>query len=157
MSKIKTYDDLEAEKIRLTALLKNHEEAIRYDMAGVREGLKPVSKAVNVINKMATRDNSGPMLNFGLEMGIDILLRRFVLRRAGWFTKIVVPYMVKNYSSHILGEEKREALLQKMRDFFSKVRPKPQAEPDVATAYSQHAQPEPVYPTQAGTQPGAAL
>ena len=172
MSSIKNYEDLEIEKQRLTALLKNHEEAIRVDMAGVRHGLRPVNNAVNFINKMATRDNTTPVMNFGLEMGIDILVRRFVLRRAGWFTKIVVPYLVKNYSSHIIGEEKREALLAKIRGFFNKIRPKPQ-EPDEATVYSQYAQaqaaeaeaaqagpiPTPPYtaPPHTGPQPGAAL
>ena len=136
MSSIKKYEDLELEKQRLTALLKNHEEAIRVDMAGVRLGLKPVNNAINVINKMATRDNTTPVMNFGLEMGIDILVRRFILRRAGWFAKIVVPYLVKNYSSHILGEEKREILLTKIRGFFDKLRPKPQ-QPDEATYYSR--------------------
>ena len=139
MSSIKTYEDLELEKERLTALLKNHEEAIRFDMAGVREGLKPVNNAVKFINKMATRDNTTPVMNFGLEMGIDILVRRFILRRAGWFTRIVVPYLVKNYSSHIIGEEKREALLAKIREFFNKMRPKPHEE-DEATVFSRHAQ-----------------
>ncbi|MGV3656826.1 MAG: hypothetical protein ACO1NX_02695 [Chitinophagaceae bacterium] len=138
MSRIKTNEDLELEKARLTALLKNHEEAIRYDMAGVREGLKPVNTAVKFINKMATRDNTTPVMNFGLEMGIDLLVRRFILRRAGWVTKIVVPYLVKNYSSHIIGEEKREALLAKIRGFFNKVRPKPNEE-DEATVYSREA------------------
>lgn len=138
MSSIKTYEDLELEKVRLTALLKNHEEAIRYDMAGVREGLKPMNNAVKFINKMATRDNTTPVMNFGLEMGIDILVRRFILRRAGWFTRIVVPYLVKNYSSHIIGEEKREALLAKIRGFFNKMRPKPHDE-DEATVYSEFA------------------
>ena len=170
MSSIKTYEDLELEKVRLTALLKNHEEAIRYDMAGVREGLKPVNNAVKFINKMATRDNTTPVMNFGLEMGIDILVRRFILRRAGWVTKIVVPYLVKNYSSHIIGEEKREALLAKMRGFFNKLRPKPQEE-DEATTYSRYAQERaaaaegaedtnytpPPYTGPGGTQPSAAF
>ncbi len=142
MSRIKNYEDLEAEKLRLMAVLKNHEEAIKSDMAGVREGLRPVSNAVNVINKMATRDNSGPVMNFGLEMGIDLLVRRFVLRRAGWFAKIVVPYLVKNYSSHILGEEKREALLNKLRSLFNKIRPRPETQPPPATVYSQQAGPK---------------
>ena len=131
MSRIKKYEDLELEKARLTALLKNHEEAIRYDMAGVREGLKPMNNAVKFINKMATRDNTTPVMNFGLEMGIDILVRRFILRRAGWFAKIVVPYLVKNYSSHIIGEEKREALMKKVKSIFRKIRPTEGPNPDV--------------------------
>ena len=124
MSRIKNIADLEAEKLRLMALLRNHEEAIKADMVNVREGLKPVGNVFNVVNKMATRDNRVPVMNFGLEMGIDLLVRRVLLGRAGWFAKIVVPYLVKNYSSHFLGEEKKEIILSKIRNFFKKLRPK---------------------------------
>src|SRR6476469_5347682 len=106
MSKIKNYADLEAEKLRLMALLRNHEEAIKADVVQVREGLKPLGNVINVVNKMATRDNRVPVMNFGLEMGIDILVRRVLLGRAGWFAKIFVPYLIKNYTSHFIGEEK---------------------------------------------------
>jgi hypothetical protein len=138
MSKIKNYEDLEAEKLRLMAILKNHEEAIRVDMAGVREGLTPINNAIGVINKMATRDNTGPVMNFGLEMGIDLFIRRVLLGKAGWFAKIVVPYVIKNYTSHLFGEEKREAIMHKVKAFFAKLRPKPDEE-DIATMYSQQA------------------
>lgn len=121
--KIKTYEDLEEEKHRLLGVLRAQEDLIKDDLAGVREGLKPFGNAVNVINKMATRDNTAPVMNFGLEMGIDILVRKVILKRAGWFAKIVVPFLVKNYSSHLIGEEKREALMKKVKSIFRKIRP----------------------------------
>lgn len=124
MSRIKNYADLEAEKLRLVALLRNHEEAIKADMVNVREGLKPMSNALQVVNKMATRDNRVPVMNFGVEMGIDLLVRRVLLGRAGWFAKIVVPYLIKNYTSHFLGDEKKTLISTKIRDFFKKLRPK---------------------------------
>jgi len=126
MSRIKNYADLEAEKLRLMALLRNHEEAIKADMVNVREGLQPVSNALKVINKMATRDNRVPVMNFGVEMGIDLLIRRVLLGRAGWFAKIVVPYLIKNYTSHFIGDEKKDLLLSKVRNFFKKLRPRPE-------------------------------
>jgi hypothetical protein len=121
--KIAKYEDLIEEQQRLVSLLKTQESFIRADIAGVKEGLKPFGKAMTVVNKMATRDNTAPVLNFGLEMGIDLLIRRVLLARAGWFTKIIVPFFVKNYSSHILGEDKRLALLNKLTGFFKKIRP----------------------------------
>ncbi len=122
-NRIKNYEDLLQEQQRLVSLLKTQESFIRVDIAGVKEGLKPFGRAMNVVNKMATRDNTAPVLNFGLEMGIDLLVRRVLLARAGWFTKVVVPFLVKNYSSHILGEDKRLALFTKVRGFFQKIRP----------------------------------
>ncbi len=125
-SKINSYEDLEKERERLMQKLRSHEELIKVDMAGVREGLKPFGKAMETVNKMATRDNTAPIFNFGMEMGIDLFVRKFLLARAGWLTKIVIPFLVKNYSSHFIGEEKREALMKKVKGFFQKIRPKPQ-------------------------------
>jgi hypothetical protein len=124
--KINSYEDLEKERQRLMQKLRSHEDLIKVDMAGVREGLKPFGKAMETVNKMATRDNTAPIFNFGMEMGIDLFVRKFLLARAGWLTKIVIPFLVKNYSSHFIGEEKREALMKKVKGFFQKIRPKPQ-------------------------------
>ncbi|RPD48889.1 MULTISPECIES: hypothetical protein [Chitinophagaceae] len=124
-NKIRTYEDLLEEQKRLMNILKGHETLLKTDVAGVRQGLKPVGTAFNFVNKMATRDHTGPMMNFGLEFGLDLLLRRFVLARAGWFTKIAIPYVVKNYASHLITEEKREILMQKINAFMQKLRPKP--------------------------------
>ncbi len=124
--KINSYDDLEKERKRLMEKLRSHEDLIKVDIAGVREGLKPFGKAMETVKKMGTRDNTAPVFNFGLEMGIDLFVRKFLLARAGWLTKIVIPFIVKNYSSHFIGEEKRNSLLKKVKGFFQKIRPKSQ-------------------------------
>jgi len=121
---INSYEDLEKERNRLMQKLRTHEDLIKVDIAGVQEGLKPFGKALETVNNLATRDNTAPILNFGMEMGIDLFIRKFLLARAGWLTKIVIPYLVKNYSSHFIGEEKREALVKRIRGFFSRIRPK---------------------------------
>ncbi len=130
--KIRTYEDLLEEEKRLLSILKGHEALLKQDFAGVREGLKPVGNAMSFINKMATRDHTGPVFNFGLEFGLDLVLRRFLLSRAGWFTKIAVPYVMKNYASHLITEEKRDILIGKVSALFQKFRPKPPA----SSAYS---------------------
>jgi hypothetical protein len=121
--KINSYEDLEEEKKRLMSRLRNQEVLIRTDIAGLKENLKPLGNAMQMVNKMATRDNTAPALNFGLEMGIDLLIRKVILAKAGWFTKILIPFLVKNYSSHIIGHEKREVLVSKIKGFFKKIRP----------------------------------
>jgi hypothetical protein len=127
--RIRTYEDLIEEQQRLISVLKTQEQIVRVDIAGVKQGLQPFGKALQVVNKLATRDNTAPVMNFGLEMGIDLLIRKMLLARAGWFTKIVIPFLVKNYSSHIIGEDKRLALIQKVKGFFRKIRPQAASEP----------------------------
>jgi len=124
MSKIRTYEDLLQEEQRLQQQLKSQEVLIRQDLMSMKSNIEPIKRVYDKVQKFFTRDNRVPLFNIGLELGIDLVLRRFILARAGWFAKILVPYLVKNYSSHIIGEEKRKALVKKIRDMFNKVRPK---------------------------------
>lgn len=130
---IRTYEDLLLEEQRLISRLRTQEEVLKRDMAGVKEGLQPLNKVLKVVNKFSTRDNTAPAINFGVEFGVDLLVRRFLLARAGWFTKILVPFLMKNYSSHIIGEEKREALFKKVRGMFQKLRPDGVTRPEAET------------------------
>jgi hypothetical protein len=125
MSKsIKNYEDLLQEEERLIAQLKGHETLIREDLAGLKEKLKPVGKAVNTASKFFSRDRTNPLATFGIDFSIDLLVRRLLLARAGWFTKILVPFLIKNYSSHVMSEEQRSRFAQKIQSFFDKLRPK---------------------------------
>jgi hypothetical protein len=124
MSKIRTYNDLLQEEQRLQQMLKNQEVLIREDLVSMKENLEPIKKVYDQVHKIFTRDNRVPLFNVGLELGIDVVLRRFILARAGWFAKTFVPYIVKNYSSHIIGEEKRKAIIKKVEELFNKIRPK---------------------------------
>lgn len=124
MSKIKNYKDLLEEEQRLQQVLKSQENLIRQDLVSLKENLEPIKKVYDQVHKVFTRDNRVPVFNVGLELGIDMLLRRFILARAGWFAKTFVPYVVKNYASHIIGEEKRKAIIKKIEELFNKIRPK---------------------------------
>ena len=124
MSKIKNYEDLLQEEQRLLSELKTKEVQIRNDLAGVKRGLKPIGRVMNTISKFTTRDKTGAFSNFGLDFGIDLIVRRFLLAKAGWFTKILVPYLLKNYSSHIISEKQKAMLMEKINNFFAKLRPK---------------------------------
>jgi hypothetical protein len=124
MSKITTYNDLLEEEQRLQHILKRQEIVIRQDLLSMKENLEPVKKVYDQVHKVFTRDNRVPFFNIGLEVGIDMLLRRFLLARAGWFAKTFVPYVVKNYASHIISEEKRKVIIKKIEELFNKIRPK---------------------------------
>lgn len=129
MNKIKTYGDLLQEEQRLLAQLKATEVQIRDDIAGVKEGLKPLGNVMKTIGKFTTRDKTGVLANFGLDFSVDLFVRKILLARAGWFTKILIPYLIKNYSSHIISEQQRARLMEKINNFFSKLRPKADPQP----------------------------
>jgi hypothetical protein len=118
MSSIKTYDDLIAEEKRLQALLYSHKESIRDSFAATKESLNPFKAAINTAKSLFTRSKTNPLAKFGVDFGVDVFLRRFVLARAGWFTKIVLPFVVKNYSTYVIKERHKYKFLNKIVGFF---------------------------------------
>jgi len=118
MSSIKTYEDLEAEEKRLNALLYSHKANIEDSFSAVKDGLNPYKQAVETAKSLFSLDKTNPMMRFGMDFGVDVLIRRLLLAKAGWFTKIVVPFFVRNYSSYFLNEYKRSKVIQKIVGFF---------------------------------------
>ena len=118
MSSIRTYEDLEAEEKRLQALLYSNKANIKDSFSAVKDSLNPFKQAIDTVKKFLSRDKTNPIMKFGVDFGLDILIRRLLLSKAGWFTKLVVPFVVRNYSSHFLTQYKRLKIIQKIVGFF---------------------------------------
>ena len=119
--KIKTYEDLLQEEQRLTVQMHSYKDLIKEDIAGLKQGLNPVKRGAKMVKGLFSRGDNGPLLNFGLNFGMDVVLRRMLLARAGWVTKVMVPYLVKNYASHLVTEEQRKAVGKSVSKFISKI------------------------------------
>lgn len=118
MSSIRTYEDLEAEEKRLQALLYSHKANIEDSFSAVKDSLNPFKQAIDTVKKLLSRDKTNPMMKFGVDFGVDVLVRRLLLSKAGWVTKIIVPFVVRNYSSFFLTEYKRLKVIKKIVGFF---------------------------------------
>jgi hypothetical protein len=106
--RFKSYDDLLNEKQQLEILLQARKQLIRADIAELKLQLKPIRDTIEVIKKFTTKDKTSLLLNIGSDLAINAVVKNFILSRAGWFTKIVVPFFLKNYSSHFLAEQKEK-------------------------------------------------
>ncbi|HVF82122.1 MAG TPA: hypothetical protein VM884_09320 [Flavisolibacter sp.] len=127
--KISTYEDLLQEEQRLTAQLSSYKELIRDDIDGIKQGLNPFKQVTKTVRSLFTRDDNGPLLNFGMNFGLDIFLKRIILGRASWVTKVVVPYVIKNYASHLITEDQRRNVAKSVSKFLTKFMMKKKKEP----------------------------
>lgn len=118
-NRIQTYEDLLEEKQRLQLLLQTQKEVIRQDINEVKEQLAPVRTAISFVGKLTTKEPTNPLLQGTLDTIIDLVVRKLLLARAGWFTKFIIPFFLKNFSSHVI-DEKKDLILQKLFSFFSK-------------------------------------
>ncbi len=114
MIKIDTYKDLQTEKQRLKLLLEERKIIIKEDTAAIRETLKPAAEALTAIGKLTSRDRTNPLINIGLDFGIDLVVKKLLLGRAGWISKLIVPFVLKNLGSNVLADNKKLGFLKKV-------------------------------------------
>lgn len=118
MSKISSYDELLQEKQRLKLLLSEREMALRTEFEDIKTKLKPLSSILEFTEKITKRDSTNPLINTGIDVGVNFLLRKVLLRNAGWIAKLLMPVFVRNYLSNEVKEH--PAWLQKMMQFVRK-------------------------------------
>ena len=108
MSKIKSYNDLLREEQGMKELLKAQKELVICDLEQIKEEIKPVAATLRFIRQITTKDQNNPLLNEGISKVVDFLLKKVVLARSGWMSKLIFPFFVKNYSSHLVADHKEE-------------------------------------------------
>jgi hypothetical protein len=130
--KITTYEELVKHTEELELVLQVQKNRMRADVQGLKTSFEPASHALSWMGRLFTRDRSNPIMATGANVLIDVVVRRLLLGRAGWFTKLVVPFLVKNYSSHVLGDNKT-GLWRKVFSMFSKHRKNGHAKHELST------------------------
>ena len=117
--KIMSYEDLEREEQLLEELLRTQKQLIQLDIQVLRDQMKPASMALQFFNKITTVDKSNLLLNEGANKVIDLVLNKFILARSGWITKFLVPIFMKNYSSHLIADNKAN-IVEKVFSLFGR-------------------------------------
>lgn len=113
---INSYKELLEEKARLKSLLVQQELQIKEDWQSIKEELKPAMLIGSTLRKVFTRGAGVTAAQFGINMLTDGLVKKVILRKAGWLIKLVVPLLIKNYTSNV----NTGGLLNKVKSFFSK-------------------------------------
>jgi len=134
--KIKTYNDLLAEKARLEALLAEKKQAVRDDVSAIKTQLAPVGNAMSWASKFFTRDRHNWFVNAGLNTAIDFAFKRILLSRAGWFSRIFIPFLIKNFTSHIVEEKKMGFIARILEKLLGKKGRKTKPAPEAQTTAS---------------------
>jgi hypothetical protein len=101
----------------LTTLLETQKLVLRQDFQEIKEEFTPVKKAITVIGKITTKDNTNWLLTTAADTAIDLVVRKFILSKAGWFTRIILPFFMKNLSSHLIADNK-DTIFSKISSWF---------------------------------------
>ena len=122
--KIETYDDLLEEKARLEELLKAQKALVKEDAELVKDSLRPIghtiSNVYSVVHSLTARPKTSPLVSLGLDFGVELLLKRMLLANSGWLVRVLVPYLVKNYSARLFKERAKDTLLKRLKKAVAK-------------------------------------
>lgn len=118
-NKITTYDELMLEKARLQALLKMQKEQIHNDFREIKEELVPVRNIISTVSKFTSRESGNLLMTGTANTLIDLVFKKFLLAKTGWVSRVVIPFLVKNYASHFIADNKGN-ILQKLASLFKK-------------------------------------
>ena len=105
---IRTYEDLLIEKHKLQELLNAQRELIQHDIQDLNKSVKPVLNSVSFLGKFTTRSNSDLLLGSTTNTLIDLLVKRVFLAKAGWMKRLLIPFVLKNISSHYIADHKSD-------------------------------------------------
>jgi hypothetical protein len=116
---ITTYEDLLQEKQHLKQKLVLQKADFRHHGAVLKEKFNPIEKVAGVVKNLTTPDTRNPLVNTGLNLAIDVLLRGFYMARIGWLPKLVVPFVIKNLSSNLVNK-RGKSIVKTFKSLFGK-------------------------------------
>ena len=116
---IRTYEDLVQQKHQVEALLQAQKELMMYDLRLLQAELKSATSGLSIVGNLVSRKKQGIMVDFGMNKMIDFLFKKIILSKAGWITRLAVPFIVKNISSHLIANNK-DQIVEKLRSWIHK-------------------------------------
>jgi hypothetical protein len=114
---IRNHDDLLAEKARLKSLLLVQKNQLRRSWEGIEEELEPATKFLGSLSLFSSRKSDNPLLKLGLDLGIDMVMRKTLFRQAGLLTRLGAPILVRNLVSNLFNK-KGAGLLAGIKSIF---------------------------------------
>jgi hypothetical protein len=99
MSRINNLEELMLEKKRLESDLITYKSIISSEIQEIKHKVEPISNVMSFFSDAKTVSPNNKLLQVGTNIGIDILLRQKLLSKAGWLTRLVLPYVLKKVSS----------------------------------------------------------
>jgi hypothetical protein len=102
MNKIKNYEDLVLERKKLEADLLHYKGVIKDEIQVIRHKMEPAMNVVSFLTPAKNTSTNNKLLQAGTNLGIELLVRQKLLSKAGWFTKLVVPFLLKKVSSRAI-------------------------------------------------------
>ena len=102
MNKISNYEDLILERKRLESDLAHYKAIITRELDEIKHKVEPITDVVSFFSPSKNPPGNNRLLQAGANLGIELLVRQKFLSKAGWLTKLVLPFILKKVSSRAI-------------------------------------------------------
>ena len=101
--KMRAYDQLLREEQQLEEHLRFHRKRIIDKRQHLKASVHPAVIGMKLAeNVLARAETNNPVLNTGVNWAIDLLVKKWILKKSGWITKMLVPFVIKNITSNVI-------------------------------------------------------
>lgn len=102
---ITTHAELMQEKARLKARLKQRKTQLRQSVETIKETLNPISHIARTTKEIWNAEASNPLIAMGVTKLTDVLIRKGILRKAGWLSRLIAPVLVQKIATYLISEK----------------------------------------------------
>lgn len=118
--KIENIEQLKAEKLKLQQRIDATKLKLATDLMVLQKEIEPVRNMMDVSKNLFVESNrNNSLISFGLNVGVDALLRNTLLRNASWLTRLAVPFVTKNLLSNYIANRQEKEFPQTIKQIVS--------------------------------------
>ncbi|MBB6001986.1 hypothetical protein [Arcicella rosea] len=122
--KIENIEQLKAEKLKLENSILIAKAKLSEDITNLQSAIQPVRQMVDVSKNLFVESNrNNSLVNIGLDLGVDMLLRNSLLRGSSWLIRLAVPYFAKNVLSNYIANNKEHIVQDSVAWVKDKISP----------------------------------
>lgn len=119
---IDNYEDLMEEKERLKARLKASRASIKQSLGDIKDEINPFSTIKKTAQEAFSTSTTNPLVKFGIKRASEFLIGKVLLKKAGWLPKLVVPFLVREAATRLIGSKADEKIAATLRSTAHKLR-----------------------------------
>ena len=130
---INNREDLLQEKIRLKNSIAARKDGIRDSFGEMKDELNPLnmfsrksadgsSTTISGVKNLLSSAGSTPLVSMGVSTAANFILRKFVLRRAGFIPRLLLPLVVKKASEFIVAPKVNRKIVSAMHNTAETIR-----------------------------------
>jgi hypothetical protein len=103
---MRAYDKLLLEEQQLEEELKLHRQQMADKWQHLKASVQPAVIGMQLAQNALTRaKTNNTVLNTGVNFAIDLVVKKWLLRKSGWMMKMMVPFVLKNITSNVIQKK----------------------------------------------------